>query len=88
MVDRLIPLKDIPYAARESEAAARREIRAKGLDPLAESDVEIVLAPGCHGEPFPPTVGWVVTPEAGLALAARRTHMPDGSSHCRLRVLP
>ena len=82
-----IRLGDIPGAARAEERAARlRAIDLAGQDGAEEPPYEIVLAPGCHGEPWPPTVGWVWTRAAAQALASRKTHMPDGSSHCRLAL--
>jgi hypothetical protein len=86
-MSRLIPLADIPYAARATERAARRTYltRAGALGAAAH---RIVVAPGCHGRPHfdPPVVGWVCTRAAADALEARTTRMPDGTTHRRLRA--
>jgi hypothetical protein len=83
---RLIPIRDLPYSARAEESAERRQYR-KRADALDEARYEIVLAPGCHGEPEPPTVGWVLTAKAAEALASRVTYMPGGTCHRRLRAI-
>ena len=81
---KLIPLRDIPSAARATEAAARRAhpTRAAALD---AAQYRIDVAPGCHSRPYfdPPCVGWVVTRSAAEAYTAQLTHMPGGTSHRR-----
>ena len=82
-----IRLGDIPGAARAEERDARlRAIALAGQDGADEPSYEIILAAGCHGEPTPPTVGWVWTRAAAQALSERVTHMPGGSSHRRLAI--
>lgn len=87
MTARLIPLAYIPYAARAAERAARRAFTSRAAA-LESARYELVSAPGCHSRPYfdPPSNGWVCTRAAANALAARQTHMPDGTSHRRLRV--
>lgn len=87
MTTSLIPLAQIPYAARAAERAARRAFATRAAA-LESARYELVSAPGCHSRPYfdPPSCGWVCTRVAADALAARQTHMPDGTSHCRLRV--
>lgn len=82
-MNKLIPLTQIPYAARAEEAKARATwpTRAMALD---AATLQIVMAPGCYGGPDAPTIGWVLTREAAEALAAMRTYMPGGTSHRRL----
>jgi hypothetical protein len=79
---KLIPLKDVPVAARKIEAAERARL---GDGALEEASYRIEVAPGCHGKPHfdPPVLGWVCTRDAAEALAARLTRMPDHSTHRR-----
>jgi len=81
---KLIPLRDLPYEARETEADARRDLREQGEDVLECAHYEIHMAEGCYSGTWPPTVGWVVTERAAQALAAGVTHTPGGSCHHRL----
>jgi hypothetical protein len=85
-VTKLIPLADIPHKARLAERQARRRFSNRA-DALVAAEYEIVLAPGCHQNPpdDPPSVGWVLTPDAAEALESRVTRMPDGTCHTRLR---
>lgn len=78
---RLIPLSQIPAHARAEERAARKAYPTR-RDALQAATVRIVSAPGCHGRPYfdPPTIGWVLTVNAGKALSEVWTHLP-GSSH-------
>jgi hypothetical protein len=82
---RLIPLADIPYSARARERQARKAYGSRAAA-LAGAQFEIVSAPGCHSRPSfdPPSIGWVCSRVTAEALAARLTHMPDGTSHRRL----
>lgn len=80
----LIPLRNIPHAAREVEATERRKFATRD-DALEAADLAIVLAPGCHNKPTAPVIGWVLTLAAAEALAARVTQMPGGTSHRRLQ---
>lgn len=84
-MNRLIPLRDLPYSARAAERDARRAYKTRSAA-LAAAQYEIVSAPGCHSQPYfdPPRIGWVCTRAAAEALATRRTDMPGGTSHCRL----
>lgn len=80
-MSKLIPLRDIPSAARASEGAARRALRASGTDALAAARYEIHDANGCYGGAYPTTRGWTVTEAAAEALAAEVVRMPGGSVH-------
>jgi len=84
---RLIPLADIPYIARDAERRARRA-HATRAAALEAAQYRLVGAPGCHGRPDfdPPVIGWVCSRSAAEALEARPTHMPDGTTHRRLRA--
>lgn len=85
-MSKLIPISDIPCSARKLESRARKAAGSRSTA-LEVAQYEIVVAPGCHGRPNddPPRVGWVLTRDAAEALASRQTHMPDGTSHSRLR---
>lgn len=84
-MNRLIPLKDIPYAARAAERAARAK-HASRADALHAASFEIVSAPGCHSRASfdPPRIGWVCSRAAAVALSERLTRMPGGTAHRRL----
>jgi len=73
---------------RDTQArAAEREARLIAFDSDDRAPgYEMVSAPGCHGEPQPPTVGYVWTREAAEDLASRLTHMPGGSCHHELVI--
>jgi hypothetical protein len=85
MSTKLIPLRSIPYSARETERRARRSF-ASPAAALDAATYEIVMAPGTHSRPYfdPPTVGWCCTGRAAEALSEKLTHMPGGTSHHRL----
>lgn len=83
MATKLIPLSQIPYRARETEARERAKWPTWAMA-LDAATIRIIAAPGCYGSPFPPVYGWVLTIEAAQALAAIETRMPGGSSHHRL----
>lgn len=80
MRTKLIPLSDIPYAARNAEAAerARWPTRAMALD---AATYEIIAAEGCYSGAFAPTRGWVLTERAAEAVAGMVVNMPGGSCH-------
>lgn len=81
---RLIPLSDIPYAARLAEAAARREL---GADALGSAHYRVEEAPGCYAGAFPATLGWTVTEAAAAALASCTVTMPGGAGRHTYRVI-
>lgn len=81
MTTKLIPLSEVPYAARNAERAARQRIRVEGDDPLAVSRYEIHDAEGCYSGAQAPTRGWVVTEAAACAITDRVVRMPGGTRH-------
>jgi hypothetical protein len=82
---KLIPLSEIPSAARTIEAAARNSFGSREKA-LACAAYRIEVASGCHSRPSfdPPVIGWTCTKQAAEALSSRRTYMPGGTSHCRV----
>lgn len=80
---KLINLGDLPYRVRSAEAAERAKwpTRAMALD---AATYEIVMAQGCYGGAYAPTIGFVLTREAADALAERLTYLPGGTCHHRL----
>lgn len=76
----LIPLSQIPYSARQTEASERTKYptRAMALD---AATIKIVDAPGTYGGPWPKTRGWVLTATAARAISEVRCRMPGGTSH-------
>jgi hypothetical protein len=72
-------------AARLAEREARLQAYELGDDDGAPG-YELVMAPGCYGGPVAPTAGYVWTLDAAEDLAAQQTHMPGGTSHCRLAI--
>lgn len=81
-MNRLIPLSAVPYSARNAESEARKRHASRSAA-VAAAEYRILTAPGCHGEPFPPVEGWVLTQQAAEAISAVPTRMPGGTSHCR-----
>jgi hypothetical protein len=67
-----LPLTDLPVAVRAAEQAARQTA-------TDDSGYEIVLRPGCHGQPSddPPVVGAVETLQAARALCRTAIGQPD-----------
>lgn len=83
----LIPLRDIPPAARSGERLARA-MHSTELAALTAAEWRIESAPGCYGASpagNAPVIGWVVTRGAAQALATRETVMRDGGRHRRLQ---
>lgn len=83
---KLVPLSNIPYAARSAESAARKAYRTR-REAWGSAKYRLEVAPGCHSRPYfdPPVVGWVLTKAAALAVSALETRMPDGTTHRRIR---
>jgi hypothetical protein len=81
---RLIPLTHIPRSVRAAESAARKSFESPAAA-LAAARYKLVVAPGCHSEPYfdPPVIGWTCTRAAAEAIAARVTYMPDRNHHRR-----
>lgn len=75
----LLRLSDIPYAARQAEAVARRGYPSRS-EALTAARYEIVDAPGTYSSSFPKTLGWVLTESAAQAIAEERCKMPGGYS--------
>lgn len=81
---RMIPLSEIPYSGRETEAQARRDFTAKNADSdraamARAAEYEIEDAPGTYSN-LPRSYGWVLTQEAE-AITNHRCSMPGGTSH-------
>jgi len=81
-MNRLIPLSEIPYAARDVERKARLAFATRS-DALAAARFRIVSAPGTHSRPYgdPPVIGWCCSEDAAVALSERMTRMPGGTCH-------
>jgi hypothetical protein len=77
---KLIPLREIPYVARATESAARREYSTRSAA-LEAASFEIVDAEGCYGGAYPHTHGWTLTRAAADAYASHVVYMPGGSCH-------
>jgi hypothetical protein len=85
MTTRLIPLADIPHAARAAERHARAAYTSRAAA-LEAAQYRLDVAPGCHGRPYfdPPVIGWCVSRAAAAAMVEQVTHMPGGTCHRRV----
>ena len=81
---RLIPIKDIPYSARNAERNARRKFSSRAAA-LQAASWRLVVAEGCYSGAYPPVLGWCVTEDAAAAISEQETHMPGGTVHNRAR---
>jgi hypothetical protein len=81
---KLIPLSQIPYAARGYERTARAAYPTRSAA-LYAANYRIDVAPGCHSRPYfdPPVIGKVLTRAAAQAICGRLTYMPGNTSHQR-----
>jgi len=77
---KLLPLDQIPYAARAGESAARKAFATRDAAAQA-AKYEIVDAEGCYSGAHPHSYGWVVTQAAAEAVSDELTHMPGNTSH-------
>lgn len=64
---KLIPLKDIPYSARDAEARERRKYPSRN-DAFQAVCWQLEIADGYHGEAYAPVVGFCLTRAAADAL--------------------
>jgi hypothetical protein len=82
-VSRLVAIRQIQgVVARRAESAARKEAGGRKAA-LESAQYEILLRAGCYGTPFAPTVGWVCSRDAAVAIAESWTNMPDKTRHHR-----
>jgi len=79
----LIAIRHIQgVAARNAESAARKAAGGRKAA-LESAQYEIIARAGCYSTPFAPTLGWVCSREAAVAIAESWTYMPDHSKHHR-----